>query len=261
MVAPVQRFFAMSGFCLMVLGRAVLYMPRVFFRWRAFTREMWVIGVQSLPLAGFFLFLIGMVFALQTGVELAYFGQEEFVGRLVAAGMVRELGPWMTAFVLVARNGSSMAAEIGTMSVSEEIAALRIMSISPIDYIVMPRILAFAIMGPMLTVLATCVGILGGMVVSHLQLNVPVHIYFDKALDGLKPPLVLYWSLLKALLFSVVAATIACSHGLRTRGGALGVGRASRDTVVYSLVLIVFLNFVMTSMYQLVATWIDQAQW
>jgi len=235
-----------------MLAEAARYLPRAPFRWRAVVREMWVIGVQSVPLACFFLFLIGMVFAQQTGIQLLEFGQENLVGRLVAAGMVRELGPWMTAFVLVARNGSSMAAEIGTMSVSEEISALRIMAVNPVDYVVMPRILAFTIMGPVVMVIATAVGILGGMLVSWLLLGVQVNVYIDEMMAGLEPALVTYWAGLKSFVFSLTAATVACSFGLRAKGGALGVGNASRDTVVWSLILIVFFNFVLTSFFHVV---------
>lgn len=238
-----------TGFTLTMLAEAVRYLPKAVFRWRAVVREMWVIGVQSLPLACFFLFLIGMVFAQQTGIQLLEYGQESLVGRLVAAGMVRELGPWMTAFVLVARNGSSMAAEIGTMSVSEEISALKIMAVNPVDYVVMPRILAFTLMGPVVMVIATSVGIMGGGLVTVVLLNVPMHVYVNELLAGLEPALVTYWAVLKALVFSLIAATVACSFGLRAKGGALGVGNASRDTVVWSLVLVVFFNFVLTSFF------------
>lgn len=243
-----------AGYSLRLFAEAVGYMRRAPFRWKSVVREMWVIGVQSIPLACFFLFLIGMVFAQQTGIQLLELGQENVVGRLVAAGMVRELGPWMAAFVLVARNGSSMAAEIGTMSVSEEISALRIMAINPVDYVVMPRLLAFAIMGPVVTVIATAVGILGGLIVAWLLLGVPPRVFVDELWTGLEPALVIHWLFLKSLVFSVTAATVACAYGLRAKGGALGVGNASRDTVVWSLVLIVFFNFILTSFFHFVNT-------
>jgi phospholipid/cholesterol/gamma-HCH transport system permease protein len=238
-----------AGHAATLFVSALRYTPNIPFRWKLVVREMWIIGVQSLPLACFFLFLIGMVFALQTGIQLEEFGQESLVGRLVSAGMARELGPWMTAFVLVARNGSSMAAEIGTMSVSEEVSALKMMSINPADFVVMPRLVGFVLMGPVVTVIATACGILGGMVVSVIQLQTPSHVYLQEAREGLSPPMMLYWAVGKSLVFGAIAATVACSYGLRTRGGALGVGKASRDTVVVSLVLVVFFNYVLTSFY------------
>lgn len=242
----------MAGYTLSLLFTALGFSRKVFFRWRFVIREMWVIGVQSLPLVCFFLFLIGMVFALQVGLGLQDFGQQDLIGTLVSNGMVRELGPWMTAFVLIARNGSSMAAEIGTMVVSEEVAALKIMSVHPADFIVMPRVLAFLFMTPVLTVLGTAVGILGGMLVAHVQFNVELYKYVDSLEAGLRPPLVLYWGLLKAVVFALTASAVAAAYGLKTSGGALGVGQASRNTVVASLVLVVFLNFVLTSFYTIV---------
>ncbi len=247
-----ERFFSGVGFTLVLLGRVLRYFPKAYFRRKQVVEQMWVIGAQSFPLACFFLFLIGMGFALQTGIGMRHFGAEEYIGQLIALGMVREFGPWMTAFVLVARNGSSMAAEVGTMVVSEEIDALEVMSISPADYVLMPRVLAFILVGPVLTVLATCVGLLGGLLVSTVQFSVPPYLYFDRLLEGLKPPLVIYWGLFKAVIFCLLTAIIAGSFGLRTRGGALGVGQTSRNTVVYSLVLIVFLNFILTAFYQVI---------
>jgi len=258
-IAKLNEFFAMAGYTLTLAATALSYSRKIFFRWRFVVREMWVIGVQSLPLVCFFLFLIGMVFALQVGLGLKDFDQEQLIGTLVSNGMVRELGPWMTAFVLIARNGSSMAAEIGTMVVGEEVSALKIMSVHPADFIVMPRMIAFITMAPLLTVLGTAVGILGGMLVAKLQFNVEVYVYVNSLEAGLRPPLVLYWGLLKALIFALTASAVAGAYGLKTSGGALGVGRASRNTVVASLVLVVFLNYVMTSMYTIVEKIVNQA--
>ena len=252
-LARLQRFVEVTGQALQLLGGTWRYSPRIFFRWREVVRQMWIIGVESLPLTCFFLFLIGMVITLLIGIEMSKVGQEDFIGDVVGAAMVRGFGPFMTAFVLLARNGSSMAAEIGTMAVSEEIPALRIMSINPVDYIAMPRMIAFSIMGPLLTVFATAVGILGGLTVATLQLNVQAGTFFIRVEHGLAPPLVLYWALFKAFIFSITIASVACTMGLKTAGGALGVGRASRNTVVYSLMLIVILEFILSSFYQFVA--------
>ena len=256
-LARLQRFVEVTGQALELFAGTWRYSPRIFFRWREVIRQMWIIGVESLPLTCFFLFLIGMVSTLQVGVEVAKIGQEDYIGEFVAAGMVRGLGPFMTAFVLLARNGSSMAAEIGTMAVSEEIPALRIMSINPVDYIAMPRMVAFSIMGPLLTVFATVVGILGGLAVATLQLNVQADTFFIRVEHGLAPPLMMYWALLKAFIYSVTIASIACTMGLNATGGALGVGRASRNTVVYSLVLIILLEFMLSSFYQFVQAFLE----
>jgi phospholipid/cholesterol/gamma-HCH transport system permease protein len=170
--------------------------------------------------------------------------------------MVRELGPWMTAFVLIARVGSSMAAEIGTMKVSEEIDALEVMSINPVSFVVMPRLVAYAVMGPVLTVIGTLVGIVGGGLVANLQLGVSWFDFFRQAENGAEA-LDIYWGLLKSLVFSLAAAAVACSQGMRTEGGAVGVGRASRNTVVIALTLVVFFNYLLTSFYRMVKMFVS----
>jgi phospholipid/cholesterol/gamma-HCH transport system permease protein len=199
-----------------------------------------------------------MVFALQVGIEFARFGQTNLVGLVIVAAMVRELGPWMTAFVLIARVGSSMAAEIGTMRVAEEIDALEVMSINPSSFVIMPRIVAYAVMGPVLTICGTLVGIVGGAVVARLQLGVTIADYLRFAQNGAEA-LDIYWGLLKSLVFSLAAASVACAAGMRTGGGAVGVGRASRNTVVIALTLVVFFNYLLTSFYRMVKLFISGA--
>ena len=252
------RFLHYTGYTLVMMLNALGHITDLYKRGRSIFTQMFVIGVQSSPIACFFLMLVGMVFALQTGIELSRFNQTSLVGIIIAAGMVRELGPWMTAFVLVARVGGSMAAEIGTMQVSEEIDALDVMSINPVSFVVMPRLLGYAIMGPILTVIATCVGIAGGAIVAKVQLGVQFSDFIRNARNGVEP-LDIYWGALKSFVFSLTAATVACSYGMRTSGGAVGVGAASRNTVVVSLTLIVFFNYLLTSFYRIVKTLITGA--
>ncbi len=151
-----------------------------------------------------------------------------------------------------------MAAEIGSMAVAEELDALETMSINPLSFVVMPRIVAFALMGPVLTVFGTIVGIIGGAIVSNLQLGVSYDDYFRFAERGAEA-LDIYWGLLKALVFSLGAAAVACAAGMRTKGGAVGVGAASRNTVVISLTLVVFLNYLLTSFYRMVKMFVAGA--
>jgi phospholipid/cholesterol/gamma-HCH transport system permease protein len=240
-----------AGYTLVLLLEALGYITHAWKRRRAILNEMHVIGTQSLPIACFFMLLIGMVFALQTGIEFARFGQTNLIGLVIVSAMVRELGPWMTAFVLIARVGSSMAAEIGTMKVAEELDALEVMSIDPVSFVVMPRVFGYAIMGPILTIIGTMVGIAGGALVAYMQLGVPIDEYLRFAERGAEP-LDIYWGLVKALVFSLCAAAVACSNGMRTSGGAVGVGRASRNTVVIALTMTVFLNYLLTSFYRMI---------
>lgn len=246
-----MRAIRHAGYTLVLLLESLGHITQVFKRARAVFTQMHVIGTQSLAIASFFMLLVGMVFALQTGIEFARFGQVRLVGLVIAAAMVRELGPWMTAFVLIARVGSSMAAEIGTMQVSEEVDALEAMSINPVSFVVMPRIVGYAIMGPVLTIVATCVGIFGGALVARVQLGVPFDDFFNEARRGVEP-LDIYWGILKSFVFSVSAAAVACAYGMKTSGGAVGVGQASRNTVVVALTLTVFFNYLLTSFYRFV---------
>ncbi len=240
-----------AGYTLLLLLEALGYINHAWKRRRALFTQMHVIGTQSLAITCFFMLLVGMVFALQTGIEFARFGQTSLVGLVIVSAMVRELGPWMTAFVLIARVGSSMAAEIGTMKTSEEIDALEVMSINPVSFVVMPRLIGYAIMGPILTVFGTLVGVAGGALVANVQLGVPLADFLRFAERGAEP-LDVYWGLLKSLVFSLCAGAVACSNGMRTSGGAVGVGRASRNTVVVALTLTVFLNYLLTSFYRMV---------
>lgn len=240
-----------AGYTLLLLLESLGYVTHIWKRRRAIFTQMHVIGTQSLAIACFFMLLVGMVFALQTGIEFARFGQTSLIGLVIVSAMVRELGPWMTAFVLIARVGSSMAAEIGTMKTAEEIDALEVMSINPVSFVVMPRVIGYAIMGPILTIFGTLVGVGGGMLVAYAQLGVRPDDFLRFAERGAEP-LDIYWGLLKSLVFSLCAAAVACSNGMRTTGGAVGVGRASRNTVVIALTLTVFLNYLLTSFYRMV---------
>jgi phospholipid/cholesterol/gamma-HCH transport system permease protein len=239
-----------AGFTLLLLLEALGHITHAWKRRRAIFTQMHVIGTQSIPITGFFMLLIGMVFALQVGIEFARFGQTNLIGLVIVSAMVRELGPWMVAFVLIARVGSSMAAEIGSMRVAEELDALEVMSINPLSYVVMPRLVAYAIMGPVLTTFGTLVGIAGGAIVAYVQLGVQLDDYLRFAELGAEP-LDVYWGLLKSLIFSLSAGAVACSNGMRTTGGAVGVGTASRNTVVVALTMTVFLNYLLTSFYRM----------
>lgn len=244
-----------AGYTLMLLLEALGMVNHWWRRRAAILTQMHVIGTQSIPIASFFMLLVGMVFALQTGIEFARFGQTNLLALVIVSAMVRELGPWMTAFVLIARVGSSMAAEIGTMKVSEEIDALEVMSVNPVSYVIVPRLVGYMIMGPALTVIGTCVGIAGGAVVAKVQLGVTLDDFLRFAERGAEP-LDIYWGLLKALVFSLVAAAVACSNGMRATAGAVGVGRASRNTVVIALTLTVFFNYLLTSFYRMAKSFI-----
>ncbi len=201
---------------------------------------------------------IGMIVALQTGIELARIGQQDQIGTIVALSMAREMGPFITATILAATAGSSMAAEIGTMSVSDELAALEVLSVDRVKLLVLPRVVALAIAAPLLTVLCDTIGIVGGGFVAQSQLNVSYQLYMDSAVEALRDPgrifplpKDVYGGLLKAFVFGIIVALIGCAAGLRAQGGALGVGNATRSAVRDAIIAIIITNYFITwALYQ-----------
>ena len=196
---------------------------------------------------------MGMIVSLQTGIELARFGQEGQIGAIVAASMAREMGPFITAIVLAATTGSALAAELGTMSVSDELAALDVMSVDKISFLVLPRVAALMIIGPVLTVLCDYVGILGGGFVAISQLGNGWGQYIASAIGALQDvggiipvPMDVYAGLLKSIVFGGIIAVISCASGLEARGGALGVGRATSRAVRDSIIAVIIANYFLT---------------
>jgi phospholipid/cholesterol/gamma-HCH transport system permease protein len=184
----------------------------------------------------------GMILALQSGIELSRWQLEANVGLLVSASMVREMGPVMAAFILAGLVGSTMAAELGTMKVSEEIDALEVMSINPLRFLVMPRVVALGVGCPVLVIFVDAVGVAGGGVVARSLLGVDYALYFDKARNVLEVKDLL-GGLLKSFLFGVTISTIGCAQGLRAENGAEGVGRATMRAVVMSFIYVLILDY------------------
>lgn len=205
-------------------------------------------GADGLPIVLMIGFLVGFIMAFQGAVQLEQFGASIFVADLVGLTVTRELGPLMTAIVVCGRSGAAFAAELGTMKVSEEIDALEVMSIDPARFLVMPRIVAMAIMTPLLTVFSDVVAIIGGGIISMTQLNVSWPKYYQNVLAGLSTKGI-YTGLFKALIFGLVIAIVSCSEGLRTTGGAVGVGRATRRSVILCYLLILILGYFVTAIF------------
>jgi phospholipid/cholesterol/gamma-HCH transport system permease protein len=226
-------------------------------RRRWVVEQLYVSGIQTLRVVLLVGLFMGMIVALQTGIELVRLGQQDQVGTIVALSMAREMGPFTTGIVLAATVGSALAAELGTMAVSDEIAALDVLSIDHVSFLVMPRVLGLAVMAPLLTILCDAIGIIGGGLIADVQLHVSWSLYADSAIDALSTPGKLislptevYSGLMKSFVFGIIIATISCASGLQTRGGALGVGRATRRAVRDSIVAIIIANYFMTSIIQ-----------
>ena len=210
--------------------------------------QMYAGGIKSLPVVTVVAFFIGMILALQIGIELRKFNQEVYVGPAVMATMLREMGPFMSGLVLAACVGAAMAAQLGTMTINEEIAALEIMSIDPVRFLVMPRMAAMVVMVPLLSFYTCIMGLLGGAVVCHTQLAVGWAAYFQNAMD-FADSRALYVGLFKALVFGVLITTVACYEGFSTSHGAVGVGVATRRCVITCFLLILVTGYFVTRLF------------
>ncbi len=210
--------------------------------------QMFITGIKSLAVITVVALFTGMILALQTGLELRRYGQEVYIGSAVAVSMIREMGPFMTGLIIAASVGSAIAAQIGTMTVSEEIAALEVMSINPNRFLVMPRLVALTVMMPILSVYTNILGILGGAVVGSTQLGVSMQAYMDNATQFATNK-DLYVGLFKAFIFGIVITGVACHQGFMTRDGAVGVGRATRRAVIISFLVILVLGYMITRLF------------
>jgi len=250
-IATVGGFISESavgaGYTLGLLGRTGAYLwsaarPRQF---RETLHQMYVCGIASIPVTMVVSIFTGAILALNGGLTLSELGQENLLGGIVAVSMTREMGPFMTALILAASVGSGMAAELGTMKVSEEIDALEVMGIDPAKFLVVPRLIAMAVMTPVVTVYTNLLGILGGALISHFQYGLNLTLFKTDALEDLNTKDI-YTGLLKAFIFGTVIAVVSCSQGLRAQGGAIGVGYAVRRSVVVSYLLIIILGYYVT---------------
>lgn len=195
-------------------------------------------GVDGVPIVVLITFLVGVVSAFQAALQLAKFGADTFVADLVSLSITRELAPLMTAIVLAGRSGAAMAAELGTMRVSEEVDALQVMGLDPHRYLVLPRVIALVLVAPILTLMADLVGIAGGLLVALTSLEVSWQGFLQSTQEAVEWFDVL-GGLAKSVIFGALVAMIACERGLATRGGAEGVGRATTSAVVVSLFALV----------------------
>jgi phospholipid/cholesterol/gamma-HCH transport system permease protein len=207
--------------------------------------QMEAVGVGSLTVVLLTGVFTGAVLALQSGLTLDQFGARPVVGRLVSASMVKELGPVLTALMLAGRVGSGIAAELGSMVVTEQINALRALGTDPIRKLVVPRVIAGVVMAPILTVISDFMGILGGGIIAVGQLQVESTVYWKSITDGLYTQDVTM-GLLKPFFLGFVIVSVGCHVGLRTTGGTQGVGRATTNAVVAASVGVLAVDFFLT---------------
>lgn len=205
-------------------------------------------GVRALPILSLITFFIGLILALQAAYELRKFGALNFVASAVAISMTRELGPLITAIVVIGRSGSAFAAEIGTMKVTEEIDALETMAIDPIHFLVTPKFLAMIVMLPCLTIWANTMGVLGGGLFGVAQAGFTWMRYIQASLDALFLRDIVS-GLVKSVMFGITITAVGCHEGLATGAGAEQVGRSTTRAVVVSIFLIILVDLVFTILF------------
>jgi len=214
---------------------------------RAISQAMQV-GVRALPILSLITFFIGLILALQAAYELRKFGAINFVASAVAISMSRELGPLITAIVVIGRSGSSFAAEIGTMKVTEELDALETMAINPIRFLVAPKFIAMMVMLPCLTIWANAMGICGGSVFGVAKAGFTFTGYINASIDALFLRDIIS-GLVKSFMFGITITAVGCQEGLSTGAGAEQVGRSTTAAVVMSIFLVILVDLVFTTLF------------
>lgn len=237
-----------AGGLTLLTGRAFAGMVRPRYEVRLWVSEAYQIGVRSLGVAAITTVFTGMVMALQTALSLPSLGIKYYIGTVVSKSLVRELSPVLTALVVGGRIGAGMTAEIGTMNVTEQIAALRSMAADPVKKLVVPKLIAALVMLPALTILGDLLGILGGLVIGVFQLQLTPGLYVNDVIQSLTLADVSS-GVGKSFFFAYFITIVACYNGLTAEGGADGVGRATTNTVVLAAVLVLVSDFFLTKLF------------
>ena len=230
----------------LIEGLSHLFRPPFYLRlfWQAFVEFSYF----SLPMVAMIGLFTGMVLALQAATGLSRFNAESAIANLVVLSMTRELGPVLTAVMVAGRVGAAMAAQIGTMRVTDQIDALSTLSTNPMKYLVAPRLLAGVVALPLLVVVADILGVLGGFLVAVFKLNYASHLYLKNTVTFMTTSDVVS-GLVKAAVFGLLIALLSCYNGYRSKGGAEGVGAATTAAVVASSVLIFFFDYLLTEAF------------
>ena len=224
------------GECAVALAGCVAHPARL--RWRPILYNIRSAGFDALPIVGLLSFMLGIVVAYQGADQLRQYGANIFVADLVGLSMLREFAPLITAIIIAGRSGSAYAAQIGTMSVTEEIDAMRTLGIAPLDLLVLPKVLALLIALPLLTVFADVLGVFGGMIMARAQLGVGFGEFLDRFVKAVSVTAYLI-GICKAPVFAAIIAMVGCFQGFRTKGGADSVGRQTTRAVVQSIFLVI----------------------
>jgi phospholipid/cholesterol/gamma-HCH transport system permease protein len=222
------------------------------FRLSIFFQQTDRAGVGSLPLVSLVSFFLGLTMALLTGYQLRTFGTERLVPGLVAVGFTRELGPLLTGIMLAARIGAAYTAELGTMTVAEEVEAIEAMGIGPLRFLVSPRLLAVVLLTPCLVVVSNIAALIGALIISRWQLNISPDYFFQLVSEALQNRDIVA-GVVKSLLFGLIISLVSCYKGLTVTGGAAGVGSATTSSVVTAITVVIgfdtLANIILVALY------------
>ncbi len=246
-----MNFVKYAGGVSILLGETLFWIPMPPLRRKQVVEQMSKIGVDSLPIVAMISLFTGMVLALQSAYQMQRFAAEMYIAALVAVSMSRELGPVLTALIVAGRVGASITAELGTMKVTEQIDALETLATNPIKYLVVPRFLALIVMLPILTLFADVIGGLGGYIIGTMKLNISHGMYMKNTWEPLKYKDI-YTGLIKSFFFGIIICITACYEGMKTEGGAEGVGRSTTASVVVSFILIIASDCFFTALFYFV---------
>lgn len=233
------------------MAGAIAYFPAVLLRRSGridLVTQLYATGIRTLPVLTVVSLFTGMILALQVGLELARFNQEIYLGAAVMMTLIREMAPFSCGICLAACVGSAIAAELGTMKINDEIDALTIMKISPMRFLVAPRVLALALMAPLLAFYCCILGTVGGGLVGATQLDVDYRQYISSALS-MATDKDLFVGLLKAEAFGIIIGSVAAAEGFATRLGAMGVGKATQRAVIVSFLAILIVGYMITRIF------------
>jgi len=217
-------------------------------RWHMILYYMEESGYKAVPIVATLNWLLGVVLGYQAGYQMRIFGAENFMPTLLAYSITWEIGPMLAAVLVAGRSGSAYAAEIGTMKVREEVDALRVMGFDIFNYLVVPKMMALLFVMPFLVLLANISGVLGGMVSGMMFLDLPAGTFVSK-LGGAVIPLDILWGMLKSVVYAVIISTVGSYMGMRVRGGASAVGRATTAAVVMSIFMVIFADAMLSLLF------------
>lgn len=250
MIHAAFAFFEYVGGLSALIWKTVHSFFRNRFDLSSFIQQISIIGNRSFALVALVAIFTGMVMALQLSVGLGRFGLKLYIGQVIGLAIVRELGPVLSCLMIAARVGSGIAAELGSMVVTEQVLAIEAMGANPIAKLVSPRVLACMVAAPLLTVMADIIGILGGMTITMMEAGVTGRFYIDQILDTVELQ-DFFQGVGKTFFFGFFIGVIACYQGLLTKGGTEGVGRATTEAVVLSSIVIFISDFFLTKLFLL----------